>query len=714
MRSRTGRQHRLVDPFRPVHAARHGVILPFVIVLITILTTLGTWYLFSTVQSKNVFTVFYRDDLARLIAESAISEYRATIHQRLAANPALANLIANPAAHPRGVPFSLADLPATAEMARSLLGSDRLALEGTLTMRNVDFDLIEEIGGTRKRSTFDREYQGTLRFTMKVGLGPADKRRFSTFIHEFDVKRACLRSPPSQRAGRGYTTNALNDYVLYIRDAYQEFQDINIAGKSLNNDDRTLIIDHTNSGKRGKIFLGCARENDPDRTQKFVFINVNERMDWLLPNPPPDLIIPWADLKKPELMPKFTQELEAKIEEAKRQAQGQVNFTPERVKAIIAVEYKPLVGTQGWWQTLVARIKALFDRFFRNREGTTVGNKERPIHLLGPQDNDQSMCDLIEGNVRQRFWQTATFRMDFSQITDNAQVNQAIMQQVGDRFNIDLQYYSDAELNMLWNSPSVPDSTKEIYRTVKYFENRDKTLLMSMPNDQFPFKPKPNYQTDRHSPGVFPNPPLVGRTIGGSAADFTNFLPFAPFLVRSYRFASSQALYNSHFYDAEKNVLYLNGIYMIENAAEGLIIKQDLKFAGRGVLLSYGNITIEGNFTRNDPAKDGPCILYTYRGNIVANAKAPGTIEASLIALNYKFSPTGGGGLSVVNFSGRKAQVRGNLLADRLNLGSMAAGTENTITYDSENLNGEMLYCTTFGGRLRAARMTYDDPTARP
>ncbi|NLI77669.1 MAG: hypothetical protein GX442_14700 [Candidatus Riflebacteria bacterium] len=693
---------------------RRAFILPFVLVLITVLATLGTWYLFSTVQSKNIFYVFYRDDLARLVAESAIAEYRATIHDRVKNNQALANLIANPASNNRGVPFSLADLPSTSAMANSLLGgSGRCELDGTVTVRHVDYDLIEEIGGTRKRSTFDREYQGTVRFQFRLGLGPSDKRRFSSFLYEFDVKRACLRSLPSQRVNRGYTTNALNDYVLYIRDAYQEFQDINVKGKSLNNDDRTLIIDHTNSGKRGKIFLGCGRENDPDKTQKYVFVNVNEKMDWLLPDNPPDLVIPWTTLKQADHMPKFTQELEAKIQEAEQQAQGQVNFTPEKVKAIISVEHKPLVGTQGWWQNLVARVKALFDRFFRIREGTTIGNKEKPIHLLGPQDNDQSMCNLIEGNVRQRFWQTATFRMDFSEITDNAQVNQAITQQVGDKFNIDVQYYSDSELNMLQNSASISDSTKEIYKVIRFYENRDKTLLMSMPNPLYPFKPKPAY-ADRNLPGVYPDPPLVGRTIGGTTVDFTNFLPFAPFLVRSYRFVNSQELYNSPFYDADTNTLTLNGIVMIENEAEGLTIKQDLKYSGRGVLLSYGDIRIEGNFTKADPAADGPCMLYTYRGNIIANVKAPGKIEASLIALNYRYNPTGGGGLSIVNFSGRKAQVKGNLLADRLQLGTMATGVENSLTYDSETLNGDLLYCTTFGGRLRTARMTFDDPGARP
>ena len=684
---------------------RRAFILPMVLVLVTVLATLGSWYLFSTVQSKNVFHVFYRDDIARLIAESAVAEFRATIFDRIKSTPTLSALLQNPSGTPKGVPFTLSDLSATKNMAQSMVGADQTELSGTVQVRNVDDALIEVINGDKKRGSFDREYQGTLRFQFNLGLGSKDKRRFSSFLYEFDIKRACLRSRPAERVNRGYTTNALNDYVLYIRDVYNEFKDINVHGTSLNDDERTLIIDHSNSGQRGRIFLGCGREGDADLKEKFVFVNVNSDMNWLLPEAPPDIVVPWSDLKKPGLMPKFTADLETAIQAALQG--GGMTIDVRNVRAVISVEYKPLVGRRGqsWWQTITTRIRALFDRFFNAKTGTAVGNKQQPVNLVGPQNNDQSMCELIDGNVRQRFWQTATFKMDFSQ------VNPTLSQAIGTRFDIDVQYFSESELEGLQTNPTVTDATKETYKLIKYCQDKDKSLLMSMPNDQFPFKPQQKFDTNRNSSGTFPTPPLVGRSLSpGNKTDYTNFQPFSPFLMRSYRFSSTRDLYNSPFYDAEKNVLHLNGIFVIENPTEGLTIKAGTKYSGRGVLLSYGNIRIEGDFKKLNDAEDGPCILYTYRGNIIANEKGPGSIEASLIALNYQF-PTGK--ISYVNFSGRPANVKGNLLADRLQLGTMSKDSENRLTYDSGTLTGDMLYTTSFGGRLRSARMVLDDPAAR-
>ena len=56
---------------------KRGMILPLVIVLVSLMMTLGIAFMRSAVQSKNIFQVFYRDDIARLIAQSVIDEWRA-------------------------------------------------------------------------------------------------------------------------------------------------------------------------------------------------------------------------------------------------------------------------------------------------------------------------------------------------------------------------------------------------------------------------------------------------------------------------------------------------------------------------------------------------------------------------------------------------------------------------------------------------------------
>ncbi len=64
-------------PISTRRANRHrGFILPVAMLLISILMILGWMFLSTTMHSKNISSVFYRDDLARLVAESAATEFR--------------------------------------------------------------------------------------------------------------------------------------------------------------------------------------------------------------------------------------------------------------------------------------------------------------------------------------------------------------------------------------------------------------------------------------------------------------------------------------------------------------------------------------------------------------------------------------------------------------------------------------------------------------
>ena len=109
---------------------RAGVILPFVLVLVVIMLVLGGTFLFSTLQSKNVFQIFYRSDLSRLIAESAMAEWRAFFQEHLAADANLAALIANPKGRNlKPVSIPLETIPETQDMANNLLGKGNYRLE---------------------------------------------------------------------------------------------------------------------------------------------------------------------------------------------------------------------------------------------------------------------------------------------------------------------------------------------------------------------------------------------------------------------------------------------------------------------------------------------------------------------------------------------------------------------------------------------------------
>ncbi|MBF0544154.1 MAG: hypothetical protein HQM08_06965 [Candidatus Riflebacteria bacterium] len=457
-----------------------GFVLPVILGLIAIMMTFGAGYYFSTVQSKNVFQIFFRDETTRIIAESALAEWRATFLTKRIKDPKIKNLLQNPKSPP--VIISIDDLPRTKELANELVYPSRWEFSGKVSLQNIDNELWETVGGIKKRGAFGNEYQGTIKLNFSIGLGASHRSLTnSNFSFEFDFKNVCLRTQPSDRINRGYTSTALNDYVLYVRDGKQEFSSPIVW--AANNSDRTLTIGHSDTSKKGKIFLGDSDSSEMAKNGKFIFTDSNE-----------------------------------------------------------------------------------------------------------------------------------------------------------------------------------------------YLESK------------------------------FPTPPLIGRT---GPLDFSRFLPFTSSLVRSFTFKNSKEFFSSPFCDGK--TLKLNGIYIINDSSDGLIVPKGLQYEGKGILISLGDIKFEGSFKKKSPA-EGPCIFYTWIGNIIANTIVPGKIEASLVALRYNYDPSNPNSQkSSVNFSNKKADIFGNLIVDRLNLESMATTQNNTILYDSDSLSGEEIYSSTFGGQLRRMGLVFND-----
>lgn len=450
--------------------------------LIFVMGTFGIWFLFSTLHSKSAFDTFFRDETARIIAESALAEWRATLVPKRLKSESLKKLLLNPRSSP--VTISDSELPRTKEISDRLVGSGRWSISGLVSIRNIDDQLVETVGPVKKKGAFGNEYQGTLRVAFHVGLGSSGQTgaSLSHFSYEFDVKVACLRSDPAGRTNRGYTSSALNDYILYVRDGKQELEPAAAWAAGAGG---TLTIGHSDPGSKGKIFLGGAQAEEIEKTGKFIFMESGERLS-----------------------------------------------------------------------------------------------------------------------------------------------------------------------------------------------------------------------------STAPSPRLIGRT---GPVEFPRFLPFTTSLLRSFSFQNSKELLEGPFCDGK--VLKLNGVYFVRNS---LTIPNGLKFEGRGILISFGNIRIEGNFLKNSP-EDGPCIIFTWKGNIIANTQIPGRIEASLVALRFDFDPMGSTTpRGTVNFSGRKANVLGNLLVDRLSLETMSVSQNNTIIYDSAALRGEELYSVNVGGQLNRLSVVLNEKEPPP
>ena len=350
-------------------------------------------------------------------------------------------------------------------------------------------------------------------------------------------------------------------------------------------------------------------------------------------------------------------------------------------------------------------------------------NDQLPILIEGNDFRDPSVFSSIEGNLRKRFWQTVIFKLDLSQLDlnslgfpqDQIQAFHAELRKREEQFRKGVFYLHELDRSSVRNNVERFDKpTREMFQLAFEYERQLHVPMLSQAIDIYPYAPG----VQEASPTAKAvDPPLYGRTTRNKlSAAGKGYLPFAPFLLRSYRFSNSAAFYDSFFFDPTKKRIHLNGIFLIEDRA-GFEIIEDATYSGRGVILSYGKIVVLGSFKKAN-LKDGPCALYTYTDSIYLNQKSEGSVQASLIALNFRYSPLDSNTWSKINFGNKRANVLGNLVADCLNLDSMYKQTgapavpgtgnlPNRIEYDAAVLSGPDLYHTALGGRLRGMHCNY-------
>lgn len=264
----------------PGHQTR-GMVLPLTLCLLIVVAMLGAWYLFSVVQSKHSFRVTFRNESARLIAESALAEWRASFFPRSSLDPGLQSLLSDPDRNRAPLPLTSADVPRTSELADRMIGSGRWTLLGTVEVLDVDHELVENVAGVRKRGGFGNEYQGTLRVTFFVGLKNQSQFQTSQFAFEFDLKNLCIRSNPQNRVNRGYTSTALSDYLLFIRDG-TGLGSLSSPASRWNG----LTIDRSGSSTRGRVYLGGTDLAWLEQSGKIRLADPQDRLESVVPSPP--------------------------------------------------------------------------------------------------------------------------------------------------------------------------------------------------------------------------------------------------------------------------------------------------------------------------------------------------------------------------------------------------------------------------------------------
>ncbi|MBF0547045.1 MAG: hypothetical protein HQM08_21570 [Candidatus Riflebacteria bacterium] len=682
--------------------ATKGFIFLLALFMVFFLFLAGWMFLHYTIQSKNVFNVFFRDDLARFIAESAISEKRVIFEKDLKTSSAsLQRLIdcgnMSGPSEQKLEDFTLANLPQTSALISQLGFPGNFTIKASTIVKDID-RVLAETGGVRKK--YDKEFQATVQFKLNVGSNFKGHTGNTVFVQEFDLKLVSLRSPPNRPASNGYTTNVTNDYVLFVRDASNEFKEF--SGESLNNDKiRLSLRQDATSAVKGKIYFGC-----PDSDH--VFLNIGEDLKKIIPADLPIVTIPWSDIQT--WMPNVAQQFQ--IIKSNAASKG-VTIDLAKIEAQISVKHNPISQNPGFWLTLWAKISGLFDSFFNAFQNVNKekGNKQHGIGIASDNDLDQGICDRMEGKLRQRFWQTSTFKFDLSKLSDDADFQNELKQKESELIR-DISYLPQSLLDEISAKKAAGTSLnmgEELASLIDHYQTTENRALMSQGNDRFKFKPG-LAQSDQNQD--FPEPVVVNKT---GSPDISTFLPFSSYLLRSYNFLTSDDFFGSPpsnpatppspLMDVTNNTINLKGIIAIGGS---ITLKKGFKYRGAGVLIALGDINIEGSVTALDPTVDGPFFIYTWLGNINANTVEQGKIEASLIALNWQFST---GARSMVNFNKKKAEVLGNLVADRINLTSMGDNMDNTITYDYQRLGiPQDLYTFFLGGLTRTTSISFDQP----
>lgn len=657
--------------------SRKGFIFPVAIGLVCIMAILGWMYLSHTIQSKHTSFSFLLDNIAFSIAESAAAEGRLYLSKRINSDPELQEFVAG--MQPRSAPregklplqINLEILPRTSEIGTNLLGIGNLQIEGEMSLHDIQREFPPQKLGTGEETdlSFEGEFQAVLRFDFVVTLKWGSRIQKSRFVFEFDFKHACLRSPSQGRENRGYPSSATNDYVLFVRDCCGEFGEK--FAQTLNSPQFLIDLE---TPREGKVFLGAENLANVDSN---VFFNLPGTLAPMIPQPPATIVFTWMELC--QLLPKLTSSIESEIRaQIPASARSKVSEILNSFSGNLSVEYAPMMGDQpgGWLATASPWKRNAYVNYFKRCQSACerfpeLRPKSNPFPFsLRFNGKEYDPTVILEGNIRKRFWVTSTWWLTSS-------YSDGMKKSIEKKSLSLIERFLPEELERL--SPEV----QEIHLTIAELEKKYGEVLSTGPHDQYLF----GEATSKVKDASFPLPPLQKRLGSGG---FNSFRPFGSFFVRSYLFDTAADLMASPLFSLDdQGVPHINLLGLI-SVKESFRIPAGTRFHGRGMLYSYGDINVEGSFGPASP-EDGPCIVMTDSGRIIANSVDEGEITASLIALNYSYPREVSGILCPTGI----LNVRGNVVVDRLFFTegtpfSPQPGGRYHIAYDAQRLSGTM------------------------
>jgi Tfp pilus assembly protein PilX len=714
--SETGRRFSL---FR--RSFSRGIALFSAVLLLLVIAILATAFHKMALEAQYSTFRFFTAETARQLAESALEEAFAYVYTETAdettdlstkiiknsrSSAGFLDCTTGPlsAKNDKGITI---EVPQIIAVAKKQPWGAKFDIK--VSARLIDFRSVDYEGNP----FYDCEGVGTIELrsavTPKEEFQRVIKAGFAITRHH-DYRVVSLISKKDQRPPH-YVHNSLLDYVLFIKNGRQEFQES--FGSNLNIEGKRLVIDQTGPSAPkspevyGKIFLGGT--SGPGG--KPVFIDLATDTADLLPEPRYQTpLVPPSPINSADchdLIPNMARSINESQKAAfeKEYGNGKATFISGELRGIKGVFSfirfpclsdqsspmgsnpadelpKPfgLIPYEERWNTL-CRLWGAGDA--KDLVPLNINLPYSPLDIR-PKEH---LENILQGKIRKRFFHYGFFQIDYSDsklciLYKHPSIGEKAEYRKYEDFKKDLKDTEKVRFPCLPVSCNKPDLPSPIDFSV--LESRfSQPHVISALNSEFDYLPGAKKDS-------LPQPEFYS-SIDHKKLLTTALDPVLPFSHvnlwnRNGGFPASAL---SRFKILHDGVLNLRGIVRIQ----GQVV---LKGKGNSPLLVYGKgaliadeIIIESGIKKGTP--DALCILGT-RGypvnkkfSRIISVNTNDRVEAALVALGK----SGGGAVVVRNHT---LNLFGALLVDKLDINTWKKGVSHTVAYDPALAPTENLY----------------------
>ena len=595
------------------------------------------------------------------------------------------------------------EIPATVKMAEDMMPG-RMDIKATA--RIIDFRNTDYAGNL----FYDQEGIGTIEIAVTVKAKDQYKNLFPgacTIIRHHDYKVVSILSNKEKRDS-SYAGNSYLDYVLFIRNGYDEFRNYP-AGNSLNPQNHALEIEAEAGTALGKINLGSAGD-------KYVYLNISDTTGDFIENGKKVIELPELEANGNELdafFPCFKESVKNKFNSQSSDAKF---ISLEGHKAIFQYQRLPITDDfyEGKTELSDARLQAVADAVAVLHKNILLtdteislleGIKIKPVNRLS---------EILSSDLRKQFFNYGYFKIDLK----NARIRYKVKKLLGGweekspiplnnpeiEKEYDKKFISCFNIKYNSNPSMINDKSKfdlqKLYEHITSKGDSDiASKAFSYVNDEYAYIQKdtaPIGNDDRfYKPSNSEAPSAISDP---SDAHY----PYSHFNLWTKRFVSEEELEKFGIYDRVNNKLHLRGVIHCNSSITLGNSSSVLEVDGNGVIIA-DYIKIEGSIKKKN-SKD-VFVLFTRKGRIEINTSQP--IEAVLMAIGQSSK-----GCNIM--CNETLNLKGALITDLLLLSKWKDGVTHKINYDEALNPNKDIYQIAISRRVTFERVIENESNEQP